>query len=60
MYDYQSAVRCGSKNGYRKDEYFNEVKLNAQNLSTILESTVNTAIGRTYVNIYGKRDSSRW
>ena len=43
-------VRCGSNNRYQKDMCLKEIGLHAQNIRTILGSTVNI-IGGTYMTI---------
>ena len=43
-------VRCGYKNGGKKDRCMKEIGLHAQNMITILDSIVNV-IAETYMTI---------
>ena len=49
-------VRCGSKNGHQKDLCLIKIGLHAQNLLTILDSTINIIGGGLYDDLMKKED----
>jgi hypothetical protein len=48
-------VWCGSKNGYRKTMLWKEIGLHAQNVITILKSTINIKCWNLYYQLMSTR-----